>query len=127
MPPKILTVDDSKTIRMLLARLFGKYHCEIFEAENGSEGLNVASTEKPDLIIIDYNMPVMDGITMLRQLRENEELKKTPVIMLTGDTSLEILTSVSLLGLSECVSKPFSDGQLLAKVSRFLSLESRDS
>ena len=127
MPPKILTVDDSKTIRMLLARLFGKYHCEIFEAENGSEGLNVASTEKPDLIIIDYNMPVMDGITMLRQLRENEELKKTPVIMLTGDTSLEILTSVSLLGLSECVSKPFIDGQLLAKVSRFLSIESRDS
>ncbi len=126
MPPKILTVDDSKTIRMLLARLFGKYHCEIFEAENGSEGLDVALREKPDLIIIDYNMPVMDGLTMLRRLRENAELMKTPVIMLTGDTSLEILTSVARLGVRDCVTKPFSEEQLLAKVFRIVSLESRN-
>jgi len=125
MHPKILTVDDSKTIRMLLARLFGKYQCEVFEAADGSEGLSVALREKPDLIVIDYNMPVMDGITMLRKLREEADFKKTEVIMLTGDAGTQILASVARLGVRDCVIKPFSEDELLDKASRVVKLEPR--
>ena len=85
MSPKILSVDDSKAVRMLLARLFRPFACELFEGANGQEGLAVAARERPDLIILDYNMPVMDGVSMLRQLRENADLRCTPVIMLTDE------------------------------------------
>ena len=88
MTPRILSIDDSKTIRLLLARLFRPFACELMEATNGEEGLTVASRANPDLIILDYNMPVMDGIAMLRKLREHATLKRTPVIMLTADSGL---------------------------------------
>ena len=57
MSPKILSVDDSKTVRALLARLFRPYECQLCEADNGEEALVVAAREKPDLILLDYNMP----------------------------------------------------------------------
>jgi two-component system cell cycle response regulator len=123
MIPKILSVDDSKAIRMVIKRVFRPFHCELHEAGNGEEGLMVASREKPALIILDYNMPVMDGVEMLRQLRADPELKRTPVIMLTADGSTEIITTVARLGVRDYVTKPFEDAQLLDKASRVLSLE----
>ncbi len=122
MTPKILSVDDSRAIRMVLKRLFRPFACELFEAGDGEEGLAVATSVKPDLIILDYNMPVMDGVTMLRQMRENPELKRTPVIMLTADASSEIINTVARLGVRDYVTKPFEDAQLLDKVSRVISL-----
>jgi two-component system cell cycle response regulator len=123
--PKILTVDDSKTIRMMLARLFRPFACELHEAGNGEEALVVAGREKPSLIILDYNMPVMDGVTMLRRLREDEDLKKTPVIMLTADSSNEIISTVARLGVRDYITKPFNEDLLLAKTSRIIGLERR--
>jgi len=122
MTPKILSVDDSRAIRMVLKRLFRPFACELFEAGDGEEGLAVATSEKPDLIILDYNMPVMDGVTMLRKMRENPELKRTPVIMLTADASSEIINTVARLGVRDYVTKPFDDAHLLDKVSRVIAL-----
>ena len=59
---KLLTVDDSKTVRMIVRKAFKGYDCEILEAGNGVEGLAVASKEMPDLILLDVTMPVMDGV-----------------------------------------------------------------
>ena len=84
MTPRILSVDDSQTVRMALARLLRPFACELDEAANGEEGLARARQQKPDLIILDCNMPVMDGLIMLRQLREEPELRRTPVIILTA-------------------------------------------
>jgi hypothetical protein len=123
MNPKILSVDDSKTIRMILKRLFTPFVCELFEAGDGHEGLEVATREKPDLIILDYNMPVMDGVTMLRHMRENPELKRTPVIMLTAEASPEIISTVARLGVRDYVTKPFDNDQLLDKATRVVNLE----
>jgi CheY-like chemotaxis protein len=125
MNPKILSIDDSKTIRMLLKRLFTPFICELFEAGDGQEGLEVVNREKPDLIILDYNMPVMDGVTMLRQMRENPEFKRLPVIMLTAEASPEIIGTVARLGVRDYVTKPFDSDQLLDKVIRVVNLERR--
>ena len=123
--PRILSIDDSKTIRLLLARLFRPFACELLEAANGEEGLVVASRENPDLIILDYNMPVMDGITMLRKMREDPGLKRTPVIMLTADSGLQSLATVARLGVRDYVTKPFREEELLGKVGRIIPLISR--
>ena len=125
MSPKILSVDDSKAVRMLLARLFRPFACELFEAVNGEEGLVVAVRERPDLIILDYNMPVMDGVSMLRELRENADLRRTPVIMLTAESSAENIATVARLGVRDYVTKPFSEELFLAKVIRAISLVAR--
>ena len=71
---RILTVDDSKTIRMIVKKTFRPYDCVLYEGENGIEGLAVASRENPDLIVLDITMPVMSGIEML------EKLKSEPII-----------------------------------------------
>lgn len=123
MPTKILSVDDSKTIRMIVTRSFRAYDCTIVEAANGEEGLAVAAREKPDLIILDITMPVMDGVTMLGKLRENEELKGIPVIMLTAESSRENVTQLAKMGVRDYLVKPFKEDQLLEKVGRIVSLQ----
>ena len=62
---KILTVDDSKTVRIIVRKTFKSYDCEILEAGNGVEGLALAAKSMPDLILLDVTMPVMDGVEML--------------------------------------------------------------
>lgn len=125
MTPKILNVDDSKTIRSSLARLFARFACEWREAVNGEEGLAAALQEKPDLILSDWNMPVMDGITMVRRMRENSALKRIPVIMLTTESGPEYIVTAARLGVRDYVIKPFREEELLAKVGRIIPLISR--
>ena len=122
MTPRILSIDDSKTIRLHLARLLRPFACELLEAANGEEGLAVATRANPDLVILDYNMPVMDGIAMLRKMREDPGLKRTPVIMLTADSGLQSLATVARLGVRNYVTKPFREEELLAKVGRIIPL-----
>ena len=125
MRPKILSVDDSKTVRASLSRLFSPFACELCEAVNGQEGLEVAARERPDLIILDYNMPVMNGVSMLQRLREDAELRRTPVIMLTTESSAENIATVARLGVRDYVTKPFNEELLLAKAARVVSLIAR--
>ncbi|MEN9678234.1 MAG: hypothetical protein RIS76_4130 [Verrucomicrobiota bacterium] len=122
MTPTILSVDDSSTIRSLLARLFRPFACELCEASNGEEGLAVAALRRPDLILLDYNMPVMDGITMLRRMREDPVLKRTPVIMLTAESGCENMATVARLGARDYIIKPFRDEELLSKIGRIFPL-----
>jgi two-component system cell cycle response regulator len=109
-------------IRLALARLFRPFACEWREAANGEEGLAVATEERPDLIILDYNMPVMDGLAMLRKMREMAELKRAPVILLTAHSGLESLATVARLGVRDYVTKPFREDELLAKAGRIIPL-----
>ena len=121
--PKILSVDDSRTMRMMVKRAFRNFQCELFEAADGAEGLAAALANKPDLIVLDYNMPVMDGVTMLRNMRENAELKRTPVIMLSAEDSNEVISTVARLGVRDYILKPFEDENLLSTVTRIINLK----
>ena len=115
---KILTVDDSKTIRLIVAKAFKPYDCTVLEADNGVVGLAVASREKPDLILLDYTMPVMDGFEVLGRLRSDSVLKSTPVIMLTAEAGRETVLKIAKLGVRDYLVKPFKEDQLIEKAGR---------
>lgn len=123
MAKKILTVDDSKTIRMIVARAFKAFDIEILEAAHGQEGLEVAARTKPDLIILDLTMPVMDGYEMLAQLRETPELKSVPVIMLTAEAGKENVLRIAKLGVRDYLVKPFKEDLVIERVSRVIELK----
>jgi two-component system, cell cycle response regulator len=127
MPTKILTVDDSPTVRLVLVKAFRPYDCTVAEACNGQEGLAAAAREKPDLIILDLSMPVMDGIAMLTKLRADPDLKAIPVIMLTAESDRENIFHVTKLGVRDYLLKPFRENDLLQRVAKIVPLQKREA
>lgn len=125
MTVKILSVDDSSLIRMAIARLFARYECEVVSAADGEQGLAAVEQHKPSVVILDYNMPVLDGLGMLRRLRDNPETKRLPVIMLTANSSPETIAAVARLGVRDYITKPFDDAMLVSKVAKVVSLVPR--
>jgi CheY-like chemotaxis protein len=125
MSKKILTVDDSKMVRILVTRALSPYDCQIFEAANGQEGLATAEREKPDLVLLDVTMPVMDGMTMLGQLRANPGFKSTPVIMLTAEFAQENIARADSLGISGYIAKPFKEQIVADKVNSVMRLATK--
>jgi two-component system cell cycle response regulator len=125
MPTKVLSVDDSRTIRLIVGKAFRPYDCILCEAGNGEEGLAVAAREKPDLILLDVTMPVMDGVTMLTKLKEDPELKAIPVIMLTAESGRDNVLHIARLGVRDYLVKPFKEDQLLEKVGRVVQLQKK--
>lgn len=123
--PKILSVDDSRTVRRMLARILESFECTLHEAANGEEGLALATLEKPDLILLDYNMPIMDGLSMLQRMREDAVLRQTPVIMLTAEAGSRNIAAAARLGARDYVTKPFQDELLLSKMARIIPLVPR--
>jgi two-component system, cell cycle response regulator len=119
---KILTIDDSKTLRMIVGKHLRPFGVEILEAENGQVGVTVAQKEKPDLILLDYNMPVLDGYHTLVELKTDPGTKPIPVMMLTTETVKETVFKLIKLGLKDYIAKPFTREVLLAKVNPVLAL-----
>ena len=122
---KILTVDDSKTIRMIVKKAFRPYACQIVEGENGVEGLALANKEKPDLIILDITMPVMNGTEMLVKMKEEPELKDIPVIMLTAEAGKDNVMKIVQLGVKDYMVKPFKGEQLIERVTKIMPLSEK--
>jgi two-component system cell cycle response regulator len=122
---KILSVDDSRIIRMVVARAFLPYNVILIEGANGEEGLAASAREHPDLIILDITMPVMDGVTMLGKLKEDPALKTIPVIMLTAEQGRDNVLHLARLGVRDYLAKPFKEDQLIDKVGRVVPLQKK--
>ncbi len=118
----ILTVDDSRAVRMIVKKAFKTYACDIHEAANGVEGLALAEKCQPDLILLDITMPVMDGIEMLTKLKSERALKHIPVIMLTAEAGKATVMKIAKLGIRDYIVKPFQEGVLVGKVNRVVEL-----
>lgn len=125
MATKILSVDDSRTIRLIVGKAFRPFDVQLFEAANGEEGLTVAAREKPEMIILDVTMPVMDGVTMLTRLKEDPALKVIPVIMLTAESGRDNVLQIARLGVRDYLVKPFKEEQLIEKAGRIVSLQKK--
>jgi CheY-like chemotaxis protein len=120
---KILTIDDSRMVRLIVAKAFQPHGCDVYEASNGTDGLMTAQAVLPDLIFLDITMPDMNGLVVLEKLRQVTSLANTPVIMLTaesGNISIERADTLKVIGY---VSKPFKAEQLLSLAGKVLTLQ----
>jgi two-component system, cell cycle response regulator len=122
MTKKVLTVDDSKTLRMIIGKHLAPFGIQMFEAENGEQGIAKAREVSPDIILLDYNMPVMDGYHALIELKSDPDLKDIPVVMLTTETVQETVIKLVKLGLKDYIAKPFTREVLLNKLDPILNL-----
>lgn len=120
MAKTIMVIDDSASIRQVVGIALKGAGYEVVEAVNGQEALDKLSGQRVHLVISDVNMPVMDGITFLKKLKERAEYKFTPVIMLTTESAENKKAEGQAAGAKAWVVKPFQPQQLLNAVSKLV-------
>jgi two-component system, chemotaxis family, chemotaxis protein CheY len=117
----ILTVDDSASIRQAIKVALSGEGYEVAEAADGSQGLAKADAGRFDMIITDLNMPVMDGLTMIRQLRAKPAHQGVPIIFLTTESDADIKAQAKSAGATGWLTKPFDPDQLIRIVKKVLA------
>ena len=116
----VLVVDDEIHIVHIVAIKLRNNGYEVISADNGAEALELALREKPDIVVTDYQMPVMTGLELVEKLREHDQTKDIPVIMLTARSFAIEQEKQEALQISGCLSKPFSPRELLGDVEDIL-------
>jgi CheY-like chemotaxis protein len=117
---KVLVVDDEIHIVHVVAIKLRNNGFEVISAANGAEAFELACEEKPDIIVTDFQMPVMTGVQLVEKLRRNEATKDIPVIMLTARGFAVEDGQKEDLQISEFLSKPFSPKELLRSIEDIL-------
>ena len=124
---KVLIVEDETNIRQLVKYNLEKESYQILEAEDGFQGLRLAKTEKPDLMLLDLMLPQMDGLEVCRSLKGNQATAALPIIMLTAKSE-EIDKVIGLeLGADDYMTKPFSPRELVARVKAVLRRSQKEA
>ena len=117
---KILLVDDSSTVLLMEKMILSKSPYDLVTACDGQDGYDKAVVEKPDLILLDVVMPKMDGFEVCRRLREREEMRGVPVIMVTTRGELVSVETGYQSGCTDYITKPINGLELLSKVKSYL-------
>jgi CheY-like chemotaxis protein len=120
MPSKILIVDDEPHMLRVTELSLKKGGFEILMARNGREAIETVQREKPVLVVMDVSMPEMDGLTALKHLKQMEDLKHIPVIMLTARGHTMTRQQAEESGAVMFLTKPFSPSQLLVESKRII-------
>ena len=120
MPRKVLIVDDSPTIRGFAKIFLKPLQVEVAEAEEGLQALESVRAAPPDVVIVDVNMPGMDGLAFTRELRADPKIASIPVVLLTGDRSGELRAKGRDAGATDFLEKPIKGAELQALVKKFL-------
>lgn len=116
----VLIVDDSPTIRGFAKIFLKQLGVDVVEAEDGMQALEVTRAKPPDVIVVDINMPGMDGLAFTRELRADPKIASIPIVLLTGDRSEQIRQKGRDAGASDFLGKPIKGAELQAMVKRFL-------
>src|SRR5580700_4018435 len=120
MAKKILIVDDSESVRMIARIALREQGYEVVEAGNGIEALKQLDAERVNLVISDVNMPEMDGITLLKQIKASAKHKFMSIIMLTTETGQDKKDEGRAAGAKAWITKPFQPNVLIAAVSKLM-------
>ncbi len=117
---KILLVDDSRTIRNIQKNVLKQLgHTDVVEAEDGVQALSTFNEQTPDLMLVDWNMPNMDGITLIRKIREIN--KTVPIIMCTTEAEKSRVLEAVKAGVNNYIVKPFTVESLGEKISQTMA------
>ena len=116
----ILTVDDSPSIRQMIKVVLGPAGHTVIEAGDGAQGLEQAKANRPALVITDLNMPVMNGLEMIRALRKQPSLTGLPIVFLTTESSDATKQEAKSAGATAWITKPFKPEQLLTVVGKLV-------
>lgn len=113
-----LVVDDSQTMRDMVSYTLRQAEFEVVEAVDGKDGLEQAGCSRFDIIIVDVNMPIMDGITLTEELRKMGQLRGVPILILTTESDVELKKRGRAAGATGWIIKPFKPEKLLQIVEK---------
>lgn len=119
---KILLVDDMANFLDLEVSFLNRVDCKTLIAKNGMEAIKLAKSEKPDIILLDLEMPVMNGIECCRILKNDPQMKKIPVVMVTSSDRME---EAYKAGCDDFVKKPINQGHFLEEIRKFIDVKER--
>ncbi len=125
MGAKILYIEDNPDNRLLVRRILMVEDYQVFEAEDADKGIALALSQHPDLILMDMNLPKMDGYTLTRRLRESPELDDVPIIAMTANVMHGDREKTLEAGCDGYIPKPIDVDRLPEQVERFLSTKRR--
>lgn len=120
MPKTVLIVDDSASMRQMVGFTLRSAGFNVIEGSNGKEALDKVGAARVDLVITDLNMPVMDGLSFIRQARQRPTLRFTPILMLTTESQESRKSEGKEAGATGWIVKPFQPEQLLKVIDRVL-------
>jgi len=121
---RILIVEDSPTMRQLLVFALRRMKdVEILEAQDGMDGLRKLSSDHFDIALVDINMPVMDGLKLIRLMRSEESLKDIPIVVITTEGANEDRERALSLGANEYLTKPIQANRVLSVVKGLLKID----
>jgi two-component system chemotaxis response regulator CheY len=120
MMAKILAVDDSTSMRQMVSYTLKEAGHDVTEAHDGQMALGIAKESKFDLVLSDVNMPVMDGISLVRELRALPNYKFAPILMLTTESDASKKQEGKSAGATGWIVKPFNPDQLLATINKVI-------
>lgn len=123
---KILIVDDNPDLRTYVSSILREQGYQVWTARNGSEGFQATQVHRPHLIITDLMMPRVSGLDLIRMIREVDDLKGTPIVLLTAKADEDTRIEGVEKGADAYLSKPFSDRELLAEVRNLLALKENE-
>ncbi len=115
---KVMVIDDSKTIRRTAESLLKKAGCEVITATDGFEALALIADTRPDVIFVDIMMPRLDGYQTCALIKNNQEFKDTPVIMLSSKDGLFDRARGRIVGSEQYLTKPFTRDELLTAIKQ---------
>jgi CheY-like chemotaxis protein len=121
-PPRVLVAEDSATQRALCVNMLRDAGLEVHEAPDGRYALDMCRIIRPDVLVLDLGLPRLGGIELLRKLRDDRKIGKTPVIVVTADDRPETTEAAFYEGANDVVTKPVDAGDLIARVQEALGL-----
>ena len=120
---RVLIVEDSPAMRQLIRFALNKVEgLEVLEANDGVDGLSKLSGKKFDLLVVDINMPIMDGLKLISMVRKNEEHKDVPILIITTESAEEDRQRAMALGVNEYLTKPVQSGQIVDSAKKLLGI-----
>ncbi|HEU4594193.1 MAG TPA: response regulator [Pyrinomonadaceae bacterium] len=119
-PPTVLVVEDFEDNRFMMRRLLEMSGYRVVEAVNGKQAVEKAQSERPDIILMDLSLPMLDGLAATRQIRAHDGLGKVPIVAVSAHDSADFHAEALAAGCNEYVTKPIDFDQLVQLLSRLM-------